>query len=35
MNSLYGVQIRNDINESYCCKPVHWMQTEYDENVIN
>ena len=33
MNTLYGAQIRKYINESYCCKSEHWMQTEYDENV--
>ena len=35
MNSLYGVQIRNYINESYYCKSETWMKTEYDENVLN
>ena len=34
MNSLYGVQIRNDINESYSCKSETWMKTEFDENVL-
>ena len=34
MNSLYGVQIRKDIDQSYKCKSQHWMKTEYDENVI-
>ena len=33
MNSLYGVQIRKGIDESYKCKSQHWMETEYDENV--
>ena len=33
MNSLYGVQIRKDINESYQCKSEIWMKTEFDENV--
>ena len=33
MNSLYGVQIRKDIDQSYKCKSQHWMETEYDENV--
>ena len=32
LNSLYGVQIRKDINESYYCKSETWMQPEY-ENV--
>ena len=33
MNSLYGVQIRRDINESHSCKSETWMETEFDENV--
>ena len=35
MNSLYGVQIRKDINQSYNCKSQHWMEMEYDENVLD
>ena len=35
MNSLYGVQIRKDIDQSYKCKTQHWMETEYDENVLD
>ena len=35
MNSLYGVQIREDINESYSCKSETWMKTEFDENVLD
>ena len=35
MNSLFGVQIRKDINQSYKCKSQHWMETEYDENVLD
>ena len=35
MNSLYGVQIRKDINDSYYCKSQNWMKTEYDENVLD
>ena len=35
MNSLYGVQIRKDINESYYCKSKNWMKTEFDENVLD
>ena len=35
MNSLYGVQIRKDIDQSYICKSQHWMETEYDENVLD
>ena len=34
MNSLYEVQIRKDINEFDKCKTQHWMETEYDENVL-
>ena len=35
MNSLYGVQIRKDIYESYSCKSETWMKTEFDENVLD
>ena len=35
MNSLYGVQIRKDIDESYSCKSETWMKTELDENVLD
>ena len=35
MNSLYGVQKRKDIDQSYKCKSQHWMETEYDENVLD
>ena len=35
MNSLYGVQIRRDINESYYCKSETWMKTEFDENILD
>ena len=35
MNSLYGVQIRRDINESNYCKSETWMKTEFDENVLD
>ena len=35
MNSLYGVQIHKDIDRSYKCKTQHWMETEYDENVLD
>ena len=34
MKSLYGVQIRTDINESYCCKSETWMKTEFVENFL-
>ena len=33
MNSLYGVQIRRQNNESYYCKSETRMKTEFDENV--
>ena len=35
MNSIYGVQIRRDISESYYCKSETWMKTEFDENVVD
>ena len=35
MNSLYGVQIRRDINESYYYKSETSMKTEFDENVLD
>ena len=35
MTSLYGVQIRKDIDQSYKCKSKQWMETEYDENVLD
>ena len=35
MNSLYGVQIRKDINESYYCRSENWMKTEFDEDVLD
>ena len=34
MNSLFGVQQRKDINESYYCKSENWIKTDYDENVF-
>ena len=33
MNSLYGENIRKDIEEKFSCKSELWMQTEYDERV--
>ena len=33
MNSLYGEQIRKDIEESFACKSEYWMMSEYDERV--
>ena len=35
MNSLYGEQIRKDIEKSYECKSEHWMMTEYHERVLD
>ena len=35
MISLYGVQILKDIIESYKCKSELWMETEYDDNVLD
>ena len=34
-NSLYGVQIRKNDNDFNKCKSEHWMQTEYDDNVLD
>ena len=33
MNSLYGENIRKNIEEKFACKSEMWMQTEYDERV--
>ena len=33
VNSLYGEQIRKDIEEKFACKSEYWMQTDYDERV--
>ena len=35
MNSLWGIQIRRDINEPYLCKTETWMKTEFDEAVLD
>ena len=35
MNSVHGVQIRKDTNETCYCKSETWMKTEYDENVLD
>ena len=35
MNSLYGEQIRKDIEESYQCRSEMWMMTDYDERVLD
>ena len=33
MNSLFGENIRKDIEEKFACKSEMWMRTEYDERV--
>ena len=33
MNSLYGENIRKDIEERFTCKSEMWMHTEYDERI--
>ena len=33
MNSLYGEQIRKDIEEKFLCKSQMWMESQYDERV--
>ena len=33
MNSLYGENIRKDIEEKFVCKSEMWMTTEYDEKI--
>ena len=35
MNALYGEFLRKDMTESYQCKSEMWMQTEYDERVLD
>ena len=35
MNSVYGVQIRRAINESFYCESENWMKTEFDENILD
>ena len=35
MNSLCGVQIRKDNNESYKRKSQNWVETKYDDNVLD
>ena len=35
ISSLYGVQIRRDIDEFYKRKSEHWLQRDYDENVLD
>ena len=34
-NSLYGEQVREDIEESYQKISGNWMQSEYDERVLD
>ena len=33
MNSLYGEQIRKDIEQKFACKSEFWMMSDYDERV--
>ena len=33
MNSLYGENIRKDIEEKFACKSEAWLMNEYDERV--
>ena len=33
MNSLYGENIRKDVEENFACKSDAWMMTDYDERV--
>ena len=35
MKNLHGVQIRKDINEFIKCNSEQWMQTEYNDNVLD
>ena len=35
MKSLYGEFLRKHILQSYQCKSVMWMMTEYDERVLD
>ena len=35
MNSIYGEQIRKDIEEKFSCKSEAWMMSEYVERVID
>ena len=34
MDSLFGIKIREDINEFSKCRSEHWMKAEYDEIVV-
>ena len=33
INSLYGENIRKDIEEKFVCKSEMWMTIEYDEKI--
>ena len=35
MKSFYTVQLRKDIDQSQKCNSQHWMETEYDDNVLD
>ena len=35
MSSLYGEQIRKDIEDSYECKSENWMLNEFEERVLD
>ena len=35
MNSLYGEQVRKDIEQCFASKSEAWMMSEYDERVID
>ena len=35
MNSLYGEQLRKDIEEKFACKSEDWIITKHDERVID
>ena len=35
MNALNEIQNRKDINELYNCKSQQWIETEYDDNVLD
>ena len=35
MNSLYGEQIRKDIEEEKACKSGYWMLNEYGEKITD
>ena len=35
LNSLYGEQIRKDIEEKFASKSEYWIMSEYDERVTD